>query len=226
NQKQLPAAEELHRQALAIRQELVDRFKDEPEHHQHLASSHAALAIVLAFRNRHTISEEHFLRAIEILDQLHTKHPAVKGYIDDLITQHDNLARLLNALDRQEDAVKHWRRRIALKEELARAHHGVAMYRSDLGRTLHELGTQLVQYRKLPEARTCFQEAKSQQQMALALARADVDCRLLLCAHSLSVADVLAALKDHSQAVKETIEVLPLAPPQWPQYPVAAAILA
>src|SRR5262249_15277601 len=74
--------------------------------------------------------------------------------------------------------------------------------------------------------RTCFQEAKSQQQMALALAPADVDCRLLLCAHYLSVADVLAALKDHSQAVKETIEVLPLAPPQWPQYPVAAAILA
>jgi serine/threonine-protein kinase len=219
-------AEARQREALAIRRRLAERHKGDPMYRKELAGSHAELAIVLAFRNNFKGAEEQFKEAIDLLEQLHAAEPVVTDYIRVLVTQHNNVAELFDKLGREDDAVTHWRRAVALKEELTKLDPSSGEALAELGRALHGLAARLMAQRRPDEARPCFEGAIRRQKQALEKEPKSAAFAANLRAHQLGLADLLASGRDHAGAAKAVAEAIAGAPANWPQFPVAAALLA
>lgn len=225
-QKRLADAEKMHLEALTLRQALVEKYPKEPAYRQELASSYAERAIVLTYRNNLKAAEDSFRQALTLLEALHQEYPQDRAYLHDLITQQGNAAQFFQALGRENDAIKTWRARLTAKEALTNLSGANADLRSDLARTYHEFATQLMQLRRSSEACTNFNQAISQQKLALKQAPKKESYRENLRAHYLGLADAHLAEDSHVLASRAIAEAVADAPAKWPQFPVAAALLA
>jgi tetratricopeptide (TPR) repeat protein len=223
--KRLDEAGAAHRRALALRRWLAENSPREPGYKYERASSLAELAIVLALGNSAKTAEAHFREAVVLLEGLVTSKPSGPAYAGELLRQDDNLAGLLRTLCREGDVTKWWKRRVTLMNRLADAHPEEPGYQHAAARALQRLGEQLVRERRLDEARSHFKAAVHRQKAAVERAPKEVPFRLELCGHHLSLAGVQVADKDHAAAAKTIEEMLALAPPEWRDWKVAAALL-
>jgi serine/threonine-protein kinase len=155
----LAAALDSHRQALEIRQKLIEVQPAEPDHRRNMAQSEAALAELLSATGRYREGLEHAERAVAAGENLIRAQPASHRSRSELVTSRRNQGALLTALARWEDAAQTFRRALAIQEELVREAPRAIKSRSELAWILSHLGSALNVTGKRDEGLSCLQRA-------------------------------------------------------------------
>jgi tetratricopeptide (TPR) repeat protein/tRNA A-37 threonylcarbamoyl transferase component Bud32 len=140
------------REAMALRQKLVDENPADIEFLNFLAISHNNLGIFLSNMGKLSESEIEYQKGIAIQQKLAHDHPAFTDFRRRLANSHNNLGALLKKMDKMTEAEAEHRISMALLETLAEDNPGVPEYRSMLALSHDNLGKSLADRGNLIES--------------------------------------------------------------------------
>jgi tetratricopeptide (TPR) repeat protein/tRNA A-37 threonylcarbamoyl transferase component Bud32 len=184
------------------------------------------------YRGQYEEIEKARREALTLRQKLVTLRPNEAAYWRDLVRTFASLAELLVKLDGAnrgrgylDQAVKVQAEAISWNEKRLAA-FGTAECESDLGCALNDLAEVLYLKKRLSDSLEPLGEAVRHDQAALKADAQNARYRQLLCDHSLTQARLLAEVPDHAAAARAVTDLAKVAPPGWPDYGEAAAVLA
>ena len=141
----------VQRQAIALRQELVDRHPDVAPYRKELAASHQTLAGWCIF-SRRAGAEEHLDRALRLRERLSAADPGDPDLLCDLGTTLRGFSEFLGFANRPNEAEPYSRRALEIHEKLLEQHPTRPRYWQQLAWDCSNLGSILVQNGQTDEA--------------------------------------------------------------------------
>jgi serine/threonine-protein kinase len=148
-----------YRQALTIRQKLVDDFPAVPEYRKDLAYTHANLGVVLAEKIEWKEAMEHYDKALAIKQKLAGEFPDVHDYQSDLASTHNNLGALLVAQNQLAKAAEQYEKALVIQRKLAEQFPNEPDYRKDLAGMHSNMGNLLKRQNQWVKAKEQYDEA-------------------------------------------------------------------
>ncbi|HEX5272457.1 MAG TPA: protein kinase, partial [Gemmataceae bacterium] len=170
--------------------------------------------------------------ALALRQKLVALRPNEATYWRDLVRTYASLAELLVKLDAANrgrgylDQAEKVQAEALTWHEKRLAAFGTAECESDLGCALNDLAEVLYLKKRVPESLRRLAEALRHDEAAVRGEAGNVRYRQLYCDHALTQARLLAAVPDHAGAARAVAELAKVAPPGWPDYGEAAAVLA
>jgi tetratricopeptide (TPR) repeat protein len=212
------------RQALGLVEKLAADFPAVPEYPHQLACTCSNLGTLLADAGRHREAEKILRRALALFETLAADQSAYLRH--GRAGTYNTLGGVLKTLGRPEEAGQAYRQALALWEGLAGEFPAVPDHASHLGGALHNLA-RLRNDRGDPEgARALAERAIRHQRRALGRSPGDPAYRRLLRDHYGVLAEALARLGRHAEAVRAAGGMPNVSPDDWQGYHAAAARLA
>jgi tetratricopeptide (TPR) repeat protein len=153
-----PEAEDAHKKAIAIRQELANANPENIEYQDALAHSYNELGIIyLRSRGRIADAEQAHTMALAIRQKLAAARPGDVRFQHVLASSYGNLGNLYKNARRPTDAERSFQAAFRLQQGLAAAHPEVTKYQSNLAATNFNLGAIYLAADRAREAEGSFQ---------------------------------------------------------------------
>ena len=127
-----PEAEQAFRQALAIKEKLVDTFPSIPQYLHELAGTLDNLGSVLGSENRMDEARTSHEKAIQLYERLVAQSPAVPIYVVSLAGAYSNMGRWVGDQGQLEEALSWLKKSVDILEEALRRDSRVAKVRETL----------------------------------------------------------------------------------------------
>jgi eukaryotic-like serine/threonine-protein kinase len=154
-----PDAEKSLREALSVRQRLLEEFPKKTEYSQNLATSWYDLATVLArMPKQRAQAQKAYEQALELQEQLAKAQPSIAKYQLDQARTLNNLGMLIWTVNADLAEVK-FRQAIKIQEKLVQKHPKVPEYRRQLARSFNNLATMLLRIQRTNKAEETYQRA-------------------------------------------------------------------
>jgi tetratricopeptide (TPR) repeat protein len=148
-----------YREAIALRQKLVDDFPGVPQHRQDLALTYFQLGVVFADLGKQQERETALRQALALREKVVADFPDEAEYRFDEAISHHDLGWLLHNQGKFAEAESSYRRALALHDQLMAASPAVAKYRWNMAHTHHALGNLLLDQRKFAAAEAAHHQA-------------------------------------------------------------------
>jgi tetratricopeptide (TPR) repeat protein len=129
-----------YRQALALRQALVDKNPEQGTYRRALAKTYTAIGQLDHKAGRYDEAESTFQEALRIQQTLVSTNPDNAEYTNDLAGIHSSLGSVYNLIGKPDLAESNHRTAVTLRDALVRDHRDNETYRRDLASTHHDLG--------------------------------------------------------------------------------------
>jgi serine/threonine protein kinase/tetratricopeptide (TPR) repeat protein len=165
---QLKKAEDAYRTALAIHQQLVDRFPSWVPYRCDLARHHHNLGNLLASVGRTAEAEAAYHDALVIRKQLTAESPAVPGYLAELAESHFSCGILFAQSGRPSEAEAAYRDALAIRKQLAADFRANANFRHNHAQSYLGLGVLFQSTGRPLEAEAAYREALAIQKHLVA----------------------------------------------------------
>jgi tetratricopeptide (TPR) repeat protein len=148
-----------YREAIALRQKLVDEFPGVPQHRQELARTHAQLGRVFVTLGKQPEGETALRQALALQEELAADFPDEPEYRLDEANSHKDLGWLLHTQHKYAEAESCYGRALGLYHQLRTAAPAVAKYRLYMAALHRKLGALLADLHKFAAAEEASRQA-------------------------------------------------------------------
>jgi tetratricopeptide (TPR) repeat protein len=203
--------------ALGLLEKLSADFPAVPEYRLQLAQSSSNLGTMLVDAGRPAEAEKPLHRALSLYETRAAGPPG--DHRLERATTNNSLGRALRAAGRPGEAVQPYRQALALWEELASEFPAAADHESNLGGVLHNLARLLNDGDDPGQARALAERAIGHQRRALKWSPGHPAYQRRLRGHYGVLAEALARLGRHAEAVRAAGEIPNASSGRWEGYP-------